>query len=531
MPDTLVTGAGKGLFPTAATTPYVSGGRGKVNLIREGGQNFDAIIDATTISVMGQSAMGLNSLPQTNTAATESPKVSVETREFRTAPADRDTQTGKGAEQTKVTDTGSADAAEEIAGDLNDAVREAGEQLIPKTAEEMQVDVRTVIDTMGDLGMTESDLLTEEGLKSLVSAIAGEDETALITDSTLYDKLTVLSNEAASLTEGISETFDLTPEELTAAIEAADATFADGDAVTDEISTDIPVIITEDETDTAMQAGNRAEADTEITVAREATGTRAEAATDDAAAGKPETDFTAVPRTEQSSEGNTGEQSGGNARDDATGGRRLFDGTTAANRDVTASPETNIYATLVNRVNEALTQGAESVSQTAAYTQTVNAEDVIRQVMDFMRISLQPDMTEMELQLNPQSLGKVNVHLASMQNGDIVARFATENEAVKAALENQMPELQKRFQEQGIRVNAVEVTVDQRAFDGNADRQMNRQDQMEQQGEELRRTGRLRRVALELNGLDEEAIEALPEEDRITVEMMEAEGSTVNYRA
>lgn len=540
MPDTLVTGVGKGGFPGTGATPYVSGGRGKVNLIREGGQNFDAIIDATTISVMGQGAMGVQELPRTNTAGTDSPNVSVETKEWKAAPRDYSTETGKGSEQTEGTDTGSADAAEEIAGGLNDAVREAGEQLIPKTAEEMQVDVQTVIDIMGDLNMTEGDLLTEEGLKALVSAIAGEDETALITDSSLYEKLTVLSEEAKGLAKGITETFNLTPEELAGAIDAGATTFADGDEVIKDITTEIPVIVTENETDTADMADaavnprTEATADTEITVAQ-AANTKAAAAeqaeTPDEAAGAGK-DFNAVPRTEQQTEtGNADRGSGGNTGENAPDGRRLFDGTATANRDVTAQPETNIYATLVNRVNEALNNTAAAATQTPAYTQTVNAEDVIRQVMDFMRINLQPDMTEMELQLNPQSLGKVNVHLASMQNGDIVARFATENEAVKAALENQMPELQKRFQEQGIKVNSVEVTVDQRAFDGNADRQMNRQDQMERQGEELRRAGRLRRVSLELNGLDEEALESLSDEDRITVEMMEAEGNTVNYRA
>ena len=58
----------------------------------------------------------------------------------------------------------------------------------------------------------------------------------------------------------------------------------------------------------------------------------------------------------------------------------------------------------------------------------------------------------------PASLGSVNVQIAA-KDGVITAQFTAQNETVKAAIESQLVQLRTQFEEQGIKVDAVEVTV------------------------------------------------------------------------
>ena len=73
-------------------------------------------------------------------------------------------------------------------------------------------------------------------------------------------------------------------------------------------------------------------------------------------------------------------------------------------------------------------------------------------------------MTQMEMELHPASLGNVRVQVAA-KDGVITANFTTENESVKAALETQVVTLKNQLEEQGIKVEAVEVTVSSNAFE------------------------------------------------------------------
>ena len=61
--------------------------------------------------------------------------------------------------------------------------------------------------------------------------------------------------------------------------------------------------------------------------------------------------------------------------------------------------------------------------------------------------------------LNPENLGKVHVAVTAKQ-GIVTAQLTAQNEQVKAALENQMTALKEQFNNQGVKVEAVEITVD-----------------------------------------------------------------------
>ncbi|MNN36274.1 Flagellar hook-length control protein FliK [compost metagenome] len=66
-------------------------------------------------------------------------------------------------------------------------------------------------------------------------------------------------------------------------------------------------------------------------------------------------------------------------------------------------------------------------------------------------------MTEATISLFPEHLGQVDVKI-TMQNGHLIAQFATEHAFAKDSLEQQMNQLRSALQSQGIQVERLEVT-------------------------------------------------------------------------
>lgn len=158
-----------------------------------------------------------------------------------------------------------------------------------------------------------------------------------------------------------------------------------------------------------------------------------------------------------------------------------------------------------------------SVSQSSPWSESTQA--IMDQILDYMKIQLNADTTRLEMQLHPASLGTLQVQI-SAKAGMLTANFITQNETVKAALESQMVQLKEQFEEQGVRVEAIEVTVQTHEFERNLDEQGRGRNQQEPE-----RKMRTRRIRLG----DVPAMDSLEEEDALAAEMMAADGSTVDY--
>ena len=89
---------------------------------------------------------------------------------------------------------------------------------------------------------------------------------------------------------------------------------------------------------------------------------------------------------------------------------------------------------------------------------------IVEQVVNQVKIRVMPETTSMELQLHPASLGRVNLQVSST-NGTATAVLTVENQIAKEALESQMITLKETFAEQGLKVDAVEVTVSEFGLD------------------------------------------------------------------
>lgn len=166
----------------------------------------------------------------------------------------------------------------------------------------------------------------------------------------------------------------------------------------------------------------------------------------------------------------------------------------------------------------------DAVQENVPRTEGADTEMIMRQILDHMKVQLKPDITSLEMQLHPASLGNLQVQLTSRE-GMVTAQFFAQNEAVKAALETQMIQLQESFEEQGIKVEAIEVAVQTRSFEQNLDEQgRGRQEQ------QAPKTRPVRRLQIG-EPLTQEQLDELTKDDRLAVEMMQAGGGSVDYTA
>lgn len=106
------------------------------------------------------------------------------------------------------------------------------------------------------------------------------------------------------------------------------------------------------------------------------------------------------------------------------------------------------------RLTQAMGESADEAVQAPEATMRNIVDQVVRQV----RIRVLPETTSMELQLHPETLGRVQLRVSTM-GGVATASMLVENQVAKEALESQMLTLRQSFEEQGLKVDAVEVTV------------------------------------------------------------------------
>lgn len=169
------------------------------------------------------------------------------------------------------------------------------------------------------------------------------------------------------------------------------------------------------------------------------------------------------------------------------------------------------------------TDAAGETSAEAPVSYVADPRQIADQILDQMKTVTNGDFSDVEMQLHPASLGTLHVHVTN-NAGVITANFVTENEAVKAAVESQIIRLSEQFEAQGIKVDAVEVTIASHSFEQNLESGQN-----EPGSENGRPARRTRRIELGEDG--EIDTSSLEEDERIAAEMMAANGNKVDYTA
>ncbi len=149
----------------------------------------------------------------------------------------------------------------------------------------------------------------------------------------------------------------------------------------------------------------------------------------------------------------------------------------------------------------------------------VDAESVIRQLVERAHVAVREDVSSFEMQLNPEHLGRINLSVVA-KDGMVTAQIAAENAAVKEVLESQIVTLKESLNNQGIQVEAVEVTIASHEFERNLDEQQNRNEDGQ--------NNQKKRFRFDVMEASEEE---LTPADVIMRDMMLANGNQINYMA
>ena len=375
-----------------------------------------------------------------------------------------------------------------------DEAQKAGEELVGKVAEELGVSEEEVLAAMEALGFVMADLLNADNMTELVLTIEGEDMLALMTDEGLYNSLQNLLTMVSEAVDQIGEKVELSPEELEAILEQAKVPEMEENPETVPEDGKRPQIPEgqEDYTVTVERNGETVKVSVEVdgssqTESTEVTGLKPEAVQEET--------------TADSGKGDGSKKEGSSQKENAqemTHGNMLLE----------------------SLLNKGGAVKSEAVFENAMAQNTADTQNIMNQIMDYMRVQVKADMTQMELQLNPASLGTVNINITS-KAGVITAQFLTQNETVKAAIESQIVQLKNSFEEQGLKVEAVEVTVASHSFERNLNGDGNGQQQMQDGKKKGNRKVNLNGPAMEEEPATEEEEPAI----------MGMEGSTVSFTA
>ncbi len=105
-------------------------------------------------------------------------------------------------------------------------------------------------------------------------------------------------------------------------------------------------------------------------------------------------------------------------------------------------------------------QAIDAMPVTNPVTASVNAKEILSQIIEKAQIIMTPDKSEMVMDLKPDSLGKISLKLVT-ENGIVMAKFVAENQQVKEVLETNMQLLKDSLQKQGLDVQGFSVSVRQ----------------------------------------------------------------------
>lgn len=315
-------------------------------------------------------------------------------------------------------------------------------QIVEKVTDDLDMSEDELNNAMQLLGLTAMDLLNPANLSALYCEVTGNasDPQALV----LNADFTALFNDVSQVASENDAQLDLLSQ-LTA---SDDGEILDADIVSSADTTEKTVDSSYDDTAASGQNINDT-ADEAVKVY--------DGGTQDSS-------------YQNSDEGtSSGETGNGIISDEKTQSKSLADSSfddsgerVLRHDDGTHSDNSMLHASVSEQLN---TDTSFEMSQSQSRLR-VDTTNIIRQIVDSMSISNTTEESAINLQLTPESLGRMYINV-SQKNSEISARIAVSNEAVKEALQTQMVNLKEALNNSGIRVNEVEITVASHEFERN----------------------------------------------------------------
>lgn len=448
----------------------------------------------------------------------------------------------------KQIDTAKEPSVEEKLEEAGEALEEAGQEVIDTLCEEYGVDEETIQNLLDDMGLSALDLLNPQNLVSFIVQLTGvASGEELLLDENFLKVMEALNHLAEGLMKDLNvdmnglqelvaemdlvtndqevpadfkEVLDNTLHALDdvqhseKAVETTNATTETAET-TETVATTETVVKTE--TDVEQKSDDVVEnQEAQVTTEHEAEGEETAEVKDadvevvekeEPSENKVQVEETeeTIPKTETEGQSFNGNQSS--------------EGNSLLNHN---NHETIVQAQVTSNVSQAV-----EVPQMTQFSSYLSADTVqiMEQIVQQMRVTISNEITTMEMQMNPENLGKVYVNISS-EEGVVNAQFHATNEVVKEALEAQVATLRESLNQAGVKVDAIEVTIASHEFERNLEQNhQNPEEQMNAQ-----ETNEKKRRNLNLDSLDE-LTGMMTEEEALVAQIMRDNGNSVDFTA
>ena len=341
--------------------------------------------------------------------------------------------------------------------------------------EELGITEEELSKAMADLGLTMADLLVPQNVSKVVAHIADVEPAMIVTDSQLSEHLADIVNAISELVNEISVDNQIPVEDVENAFRdmlKQDTSLGQENTVKEVVKT--VTVVTD------------AETGKEMTITMEGD--------------------KVVQTTTEGGEAVVANENKGN------------EGFGETNQNNEGNEQPQAFATnILNNLTESV-QNSQMIQSDFSQVYGVNQADIINQLIDSIRVNVTADTSTMEIQLTPESLGKLNLTVMT-KDGNITASITAQNDTVKAIIESQLIQLKEALNNQGLKVADVEVTVAGQMFDQNFEG--NSESSQNGQANNRRR----------FKGIDDLVADVSETDETIVRQMMEQEGNSVNFRA
>lgn len=367
---------------------------------------------------------------------------------------------------------------EEISEQMAEMAVDIYNKVIDVIAKNLQCETEEVEQAMDNLGISADGLLDKQNINKIVCEISGTEDTMnILTDTSLSEAVQEVYSKISEIVSDFEETTGLSQKGLTDLLESFETKklVVDNEMVDVNVTEENVEMVTEDAVENVK--------------------------IEDDVPSETNEELETVENNQNSLKDTTNKTSLENQNNSNSGNEK------SENKDMT-----NEYANVVGNIKEAIVANISSEDISVA-------DKIIKQITDDIKLYAKADTTSLEIQLEPESLGKVSLTVAS-KAGAVTAQLTVQNEIAREAIESQMSTLKESLNNQGIKIEAIEVTIASKEFEQNLDKEGN---SSEKEGSKHRRHLSDEEL-LEINGTKSS--------EEISIDnMMKEMGNTVSYSA
>lgn len=371
-----------------------------------------------------------------------------------------------------------------------------------KVQKVLDIDEKTLETVMTQLGLVWTDLLQPQNLQQLVLSVNGiQDASAMLTNESLLEQFQLLSDELNVLQPEFVQTMEI-------AVGPENVIMQDTDA-----SVELPVMTENVQQTDGSEEVVIPEAVEETNVSKQVA---AVASQDEPTAKQTEVQIT-VENTATGTDTQTVVQAS------------LTDGETDGQSESEeleqffAQQRSDIQPEVLQNGTAFTQMVAEDLTQVQTEQMQVQTTTIIDQIVEQIRIVNDLLDTTVEMQLNPESLGKVLLTV-SMKEGMMTANFTVQTEETRMAIESQIYQLRESLEQKELKVDAVEVTVSDFSFTQTGQDQADHKNM--EQGD-----GKSRRFRFDSEESEEDTVSTDAEAERVRRNVMRDNGSSIDFTA